>query len=116
MAKLLDMSRSSFQTIVKNDLKLKPYKKQKVHGLSEAQKPHLFLREFFFAAKDPQPTEQPGLFCFIVRYNLRVELAVKQFQNVFRFMVWGAISKIGKLLPHSTGVTFHRRECQNQLE
>jgi hypothetical protein len=38
MAKELDVSRPSLRTIVKNDLKLKPFKKQKVHGLTETQK------------------------------------------------------------------------------
>jgi hypothetical protein len=34
----LDLSRSSLRTIVKNDLNLKPYKKEKVFDLTKAQK------------------------------------------------------------------------------
>jgi hypothetical protein len=34
----VDVSRTSVQTNFENDLKLKSYKQQKVHGLTEAQK------------------------------------------------------------------------------
>jgi DNA-directed RNA polymerase subunit H (RpoH/RPB5) len=36
IAKKLDVSRTPLWTIVKNDVKLKSYNKQKVHGLTEA--------------------------------------------------------------------------------
>lgn len=114
LAKDMNMSRSSMQLLVKNDLGLKAYKKQRVHGLTENQKEArviksrnllswhegdeiIFSDEKMFLLQDSHNQQNDRVYAKSLNDAPRNILAVERYQNVSRVMVWGAISRKGKL-------------------
>lgn len=103
--------------ITKVDLGMQAYKKQKVHVLTTAQKiarvqrsKHLlawhadseilFSDEKMFLLQDSHNQQNDRVYSVSLASAPRDKLAVERFQNVSRIMVWGAISKKGKLPLH----------------
>lgn len=113
----LGIPKSCIHEITKLDLKLKGYKKQKVHGLTTANKKarverckHLlawhadseiiFSDEKLFLLQDSHNQQNDRVYAAKLADAPRDKLAVERFQNVSRVMVWGAISLRGKLPLH----------------
>jgi hypothetical protein len=90
-------------TIVKNDLKQYLYKKQNVHGLTQAQKAARVINADNFMLVITSFFLTRNYFCchWIFSVSLRdisrEKIAVERYQCVSRNMVWGAIFEKGKL-------------------
>lgn len=114
MAKDLNVSHTSIQNILTQDLKLRAYKKQRVHGLTEKQKKNrvirskallqrhadceiLFSDEKMFLLQDTHNQQNDRVYAVKLAEAPRDKLAVQRFQNVSRVMVWGAVSRNVKL-------------------
>jgi inhibitor of nuclear factor kappa-B kinase subunit alpha len=110
MAKELGISQSTMKNILKDDLRLIPYKKQRVHGLTEKQKVArvercrqllkrhgdceiLFSDEKMFLLQDHHNQQNDRIYAAHLSDIPRDKLAVQRFQNVSRVMVWGCFSK-----------------------
>lgn len=114
LAKLHQISRSSMHRIIKEDLGLKAYKKQRVHGLTVRQKQArvqksknllvrhgecdiLFSDEKLFLLQDSHNQQNDRVYAKRLSDIPRDKLAVERFQNVSKVMVWGGVSRKGKL-------------------
>lgn len=110
----MNITKSSMQRILKSDLGLKAYKKQRVHGLTEAQKKArvvksrnllawhdgdeiIFSDEKMFLLQESHNQQNDRVYVKRLSDAPMDKLAVERYQNVSRVMVWGAISKKGKL-------------------
>lgn len=117
ISRMLNLSKSSVHDIATKDLKLKAYKKQKIHGLTTVQKTErvrrsrnllawhagdeiIFSDEKMFLLQDSHNQQNDRVWS-VSLYDAPVDkLAVERFQNVSRVMVWGAISRKGKIPLH----------------
>lgn len=114
MARDLNISQTTFRTIVNQDLGLKAYKKQRVHGLTEKQKlarvvrskellqrhadcEILFSDEKMFLLQDSHNQQNDRVYGAKLTDVPKDKLAIQRFQNVSRVMVWGGISRNVKL-------------------
>lgn len=114
LARNLKMNRESIRLLLRKDLKLTPYKKQVVHGVTKATKDKRYQRSrklLGWRADDEIIFSDEKLFVLeqtVNRQNDRVwsvslqqapadKLNVSRFQNKTSVMVWGAICKRGKL-------------------
>lgn len=114
MAKDLQISQRSIRRIVKEDLHMKAYKKQKIHGLSMAQKQArlqkcknilawhegddiIFSDEKMFTLEDTHNQQNDRVYGKSLKDIPENHLAVERFQNHSAVMVWGAFSRKGKL-------------------
>lgn len=114
MAKDLNISHTSMQNILTHDLKLKAYKKQRVHGLTEKQKKARVIRskellqrhadcdivfsdEKMFLLQDTHNQQNDRVYAAQLADVPKDKLAIQRFQNVSRVMVWGGISQNVKL-------------------
>lgn len=114
IAKDLNVSQTTIRRLVKDDLHMKPYKKQKVHGLTIAQKKarvkkcqHLlawhagddiiFSDEKMFILQDSHNQQNDRVYGKSLKDIPQDKLAVERFQNHSAVMVWGAFSKRGKI-------------------
>jgi transposase len=114
LARNLNIPKTTVLRVLHEDLKLKAYKKQKVHGLSAAQKlarvkkskellawhagdEVLFSDEKLFLLQETHNQQNNRIWSVTLADIPRDKLAVSRFQNVSRVMVWGGISKTGKL-------------------
>ncbi|XP_055643520.1 uncharacterized protein LOC129779828 [Toxorhynchites rutilus septentrionalis] len=110
MAKELGISQSTMKTILKDDLRLISYRKQRVHGLTEKQKAGrvqrcrqllkrhggceiLFSDKKLFLLQDHHNQQNDRIYAAHLSDFPRDKLAVQGFQNVSRVMVWGCFSK-----------------------
>ena len=114
MAKDFNMAQTSMRKIIRDDLKMRCYKKQVVHGLTEKNKKDrvtrcktilqrhatckiIFSDEKMFtlqASINKQNDRVYGISLQDIPVNFR---AVERYQNASSVMVWGAISEEGKL-------------------
>lgn len=107
------MSQSSARRIIKCDLHMNAYKKQKIHGLTVAQKKArvtkckdllawhagdeiIFSDEKMFQLQDTHNQQNDRVYGISLNSIPVNKLAVERFQGVSAVMVWGAISKKGK--------------------
>jgi transposase len=114
VAKDMGLARTTMQLILKKDLGMTAYKKQKVHGLTEIQKKArvvkcrnilnwhdgdeiIFSDEKMFLLQDSHNQQNDRVYAKRLTDVPSNKLAVERYQNVSRVMVWGAISKRGKL-------------------
>lgn len=114
LAKDLKVSRRSMGRILRIDLNLKAYKKQKIHGLTVAQKKArvkkcrdmlawhdgddmIFSDEKMFVLQDSHNQQNDRVYGVSLRDIPADKLAVQRFQSTSAVMVWGAISPKGKL-------------------
>lgn len=114
MAKEVKISSTTARRIVHTDLKMKTYKKQKVHGLTVVQRKArvakcknllawhaddeiIFSDEKMFLLKDTHNHQNDRVYGVRLKDIPVDKLAVQQFQNTSAVMVWGAICKRGKL-------------------
>jgi inhibitor of nuclear factor kappa-B kinase subunit alpha len=113
-ARELEINRETVRKIFKDDLKLKPFKKRKVHGVSEATKKKRIERSkhiLAWHAGDEMIFSDEKMFVLEQSHNSQNDRAwsvsiqdipedkqhVPRFQNAASIMVWGAISPRGKL-------------------
>jgi hypothetical protein len=102
------------QRILKKDLGLKAYKKQRVHGLTEVQKKTkvvkfrnllrwhdgdeiIFSDEKMFLLQESHNQQNNRVYVKKLSDASMNKLAVERYQNVSSVKVWGAVSKKGKL-------------------
>lgn len=114
LAKDLKVSRSSMHNIIQKDLGMRAYKKKRVHGLTEAQRvarvkkcKHLlewhadseiiFSDEKLFVLEEQYNAQNDRIYAVSMDSIPATERAVERYQNAASVMVWGAISKRGKL-------------------
>jgi inhibitor of nuclear factor kappa-B kinase subunit alpha len=114
MARQLGVSQSSMQRILKKDLGLTAYRKQRVHGLTNKQKVArvqrcrnllkrhasceiLFSDEKMFLLQDQHNQQNDRVYAAQLSEIPRNNLAIQRFQNVSRVMVFGCFSKNWKL-------------------
>lgn len=117
LSKDLGLSNSSALRICRDDLRLRPYKKRKVHGLTAVHKiarvkkcKHLlwwhagdeiiFSDEKMFVLQDTHNQQNDRVWSVSLDNIPKDKLAVQRFQNHSSVMVWGAISERGKLPLH----------------
>lgn len=114
LAKVMKISRRTMSRILRHDLGLKAYKKQKIHGLTDAQKKArvkkckellawhegddvIFSDEKMFQLQDSHNQQNDRVYGVSLRDIPVDKLAVQRFQSASAVMVWGAISPRGKL-------------------
>lgn len=114
LSKQFQMSPASMNRLLRHDLECKPYKKQRVHGLTERQKQArvqrsrnllvrhgdceiLFSDEKLFLLQDNHNQQNDRVYGKTLADIPRDKLAVERYQNVSKIMVWGAVSRKGKL-------------------
>lgn len=117
LASDMGKSRTTMQRILKEDLQLKPYKKRKVAGLSDKQRTARFERSKLLLKRHDEKSVENIIFSdekfFIMERNLNSQndrvyavsfedvpenlRTVHRFQSANTVMVWGAVSKKGKL-------------------
>lgn len=114
LAKDMGIARSSMRRILKDDLHMKAYKKQRIHGLTEAQKKArvvrcknllawhagdeiIFSDEKMFVLQDTHNQQNDRVYGTALKNIPCDKLAVQRFQNHSAVMVWGAICPRGKL-------------------
>lgn len=114
LAKDMKISRRSMGRILHNDLGLKAYKKQKIHGLTAIQKKArvtkcrdlfswhegddiIFSDEKMFLLQDSHNQQNDRVYARSLKDAPRDKLSVERYQNVSAVMVWGAISPRGTL-------------------
>lgn len=114
MAREMNMSHFAMQSILKKDLGNKPYKKQKIHGLTSKNiadrvarsrlllKTHaghniIFSDEKLFTLEAPLNKQNDRVYGASLRDIPADKRAVERYQNASSVMVWGAISTKGKL-------------------
>ena len=117
IARDLKLPKSSVHEIATKDLQLKAFKKQKVHGLTSVQKQAriqkckhlirwhgdreiLFSDEKLFLLQNSHNQQNDRVWSVKLADAPKDKLAVERFQNVSSVMVWGAVSKRGKLPLH----------------
>lgn len=114
VAKAIGMRKSSMHLLLTKDLGMKAFKKQKVHGLTQKQKAArvvkskellrwhdgdeiIFSDEKMFLLQDSHNQQNDRVYGKSLK-NIPVDkLAIERYQNVSRVMVWGAVSRKGKL-------------------
>lgn len=116
LAENLQTSRSTIQRVIKNDLGFKPYKRQKVHGLSAAQKRERLIRckrlirrftnrrvksivfsdEKIFTVEEKLNKQNDRIYAASIEDIPEEIRTVQRFQSPGNFMVWAAISTQGK--------------------
>jgi inhibitor of nuclear factor kappa-B kinase subunit alpha len=116
LAAKLHTSRRTIQRLLKDDLGLKPYKRQKVHGLSIAQKEKRLLRckrllrrfpksraksivfsdEKIFTVEEKLNSQNDRIYAAAIEDIPEEIRTVQRFQSPGSFMVWAAISTQGK--------------------
>jgi hypothetical protein len=95
--------RKDERSIIKNDLILKEYKKQKVYGLTDAQKAaraqkaESFSEEKLILMAEIYNQQNDQVYSVLLRDMPLKKLDVERYQSVCRVMLCGAISKKGKL-------------------
>lgn len=114
MAKHLKIHRSSLQRIVKEDLGLKAYKRHKIHALTHAQRVKrvqrakinlawragveiIFSDEKLFVLEETYNAQNDRIYAASLQDIPEDELHVYRSQSALSVMVWGAVSKRGKL-------------------
>lgn len=114
MAKDFGISKNRMQTILKDELGLRAFKKSKIHGLSNAQKVKRFERskilldwhagdeiifsdEKLFLLQESHNTQNDRVYATSLDNIPTNKRQVQRFQNVSSVMVWGAISRRAKL-------------------
>lgn len=114
MAKDLNVSQSTMQRVLKHDLGLIAYKKQRVHGLTGAQKTArvnkcryllqwhdgdeiIFSDEKLFLLQDSHNQQNDRVYASTLADAPKSKLAIERYQNTSGVMVWGGISRKGKL-------------------
>lgn len=114
MAREMNMSHFAMQSILKKDLDLKAFRKQKIHGLTSKNiadrvnksrlllKTHaghnlIFSDEKLFTLEVPINKQNDRVYGANIREVPRNKRAVERIQNASSVMVWGAISINGKL-------------------
>lgn len=114
LAAELNMSTSTTHRLLHEDLRMRPFKKRKVHGLTEAQKVKRFQRsqvlldwhaddeiifsdEKIFLLQESFNPQQHRNWAVSLQDVPTDKKLVTRFQNVVSVMVWGAICKRGKL-------------------
>lgn len=114
VAKDLKISQRTIGRVLKEDLHMKAFKKQKIHGLTTAQKEArvrkckdllswhagddiIFSDEKMFILQDPHNQQNDRVYGTSLKDIPIDKLAVQRFQNHSAVMVWGAFSKSGKI-------------------
>ena len=114
LASVTNMSSTTVLKVLKEDLKLRPYKKRKIHGMSEAQKQKRFHRtkvlldwrrddeiifsdEKLFLLQESFNPQNDRIWSSSIEDIPADKRSIKRFQNASSVMVWGAICKRGKL-------------------
>lgn len=114
MAAELNISRESVRRILRKDLDMKAFKKRKIHGLTEATKQKrkqrsklllswhadseiFFSDEKLFVLQAPHHTQNDRLWGVSISDIPKHKRNVPRYQNSSSVMVWGAISRKGKL-------------------
>lgn len=110
----LDIKRGSIHNILKVDLGCKAYKKRKVHGISELSRrkrldrvahilawhdgdEFIFSAEKLFVLQQSNNTQNDRVWAVSIDSIPENQKNVPRFQNAASIMVWGAVSKRGKL-------------------
>ncbi len=116
LAEKLDTPRTTVRRIVKDDIGLKPYKHQKVHGLSTAQKDKRLVRckrllrrsgnnrvnsivfsdEKIFTVEEKLNKQNDRIYAAAIEDIPEKIRTVQRFQSPSSFMVWVAVSAQGK--------------------
>lgn len=114
MASQLEMSKSSAHNLLRIDLQLTPYKKQKIHGVSAAVQEKRYERvqrilnwhagddivfsdEKLFVLELPHNPQNDRIWAASIQDIPDNQLYVPRNQNSASVMVWGAVCKRGKL-------------------
>lgn len=114
LAKDMKMSRYSMQKLLKEDLKCKPLKKRKMHGITTKCKVKRHIRskmllswhagdeivfsdEKLFVLQMPVSVQNDRLWCPSVKLAPANKRNICRYQSASAVMVWGAISSRGKL-------------------
>lgn len=114
IGKQLNIPKSSMHEITKFDLGMKGYKKQKIHGLTDAQKEArvkrcrglvqrhatseiIFSDEKMFVLQETYNSQNDRVYAISLAKAPREKLQIQRFKNASKIMVWGAISLRGKL-------------------
>lgn len=110
----LNMSKTSIFNIIKKNLKMRAYKKKKLHGLTTKQKiaryqkckrllqwhagsDIIFSDEKLFVLQNYHNSQNDRVYAKSSKDISVKDIAVERYQNASAVMVWGAISKRGKL-------------------
>lgn len=114
LARELKISRGTMLNILKKDLGCKPYKKRKIHGVSESAKikrkqrveeilawhagdEFVFSDEKLFILQQSLNPQNDRVWSVSIDNIPESQHYVQRYQNASSLMVWGAISKRGKL-------------------
>lgn len=130
----LQISNGSAHNILKMDLGLTAYKKRKVHGITETTKTKrmervssilawhagdefVFSDEKLFVLQDSHNSQNDRIWSISISSISEEQKNVKRFQGAASVMVWGAISKRGKLplLFIDKGVKINARYYQTEV-
>lgn len=114
MARKLNVSNTTFRRLVKEDLGLKAYKRRRIHGLTEKNKMErvkrckrlvqrhanseiLFTDEKLFVLQETYNPQNDRFYSATFQECPTSIKSVQRFQNHTSVMVWGAVSKKGRL-------------------
>ena len=137
LAKKLGTPRSTVRRIVMDDIGLKPYKRQKVHGISAAQKEKRLIRckrllrrsatngansivfsdEKIFTVEEKLNKQNDRIYAAAIEDIPEEMRTVPRFQSPSSFMVWAAMSAQGKfpLVFVERGVKVNQRYYQREI-
>jgi inhibitor of nuclear factor kappa-B kinase subunit alpha len=137
LAKKLDTPRTTVRRIVRDDIGLKPYKRQKVHGLSTAQKDKRLVRckrllrwsgnnrvnsivfsdEKIFTVEEKLNKQNDRIYAAAIEDIPEEIRTVQRFQSPSSFMVWAAVSAKGKfpLVFVERGVKVNKSYYQREI-